>query len=112
MVTKDLNFMNKIKTRALVRKHAVWMNTKCTPIPNVLIHNPKLSSKKGYSGIYLRDYQLELVEKIINDFKKTYEDLNFRIDVHEYFRLFQIGTGDGKSFFIPYLLEHIVKISL
>jgi len=109
MVTEDLNFINKIKTRALAKKHAGWMNTPPVPPTNVLIHNPKLSSKKGYSGIYLRDYQLRLVEKIINDFKQTYQDSSFKTDVIEYFRLFQMGTGDGKSFSIPYLLEHIVK---
>ena len=42
MVTEDLNFINKIKTRALAKKHAEWMNTPPVPPTNVLIHNPKL----------------------------------------------------------------------
>ena len=105
MVTEDLNFINKIKTRALAKKHLKEMK-------KIEIWNPFLSDVQTYSGVWMRDYQLVQASKILNDFKRTYTDLNFKADVFEYFRIFQMGTGDGKSFSIPFILEHATKFHI
>ena len=105
MVTEDLNFINKIKTRALAKKHLKEMK-------KFEIWNPFLSDVQTYSGVWMRDYQLVQANKILNDFRRTYTDLDFKADVVEYFRIFQMGTGDGKSFSIPFILEHATKFHI
>ena len=76
----------------------------------IQIHNPYLTDIQTYSKHFLRGYQKKLAWKIINDFEKCFDNEKHWKTIKEYFRILQMGTGDGKTFLIQYILEQIVKI--
>ncbi len=75
-----------------------------------IIKNPFLTDIVTYSGIKLRAYQFKLAWRIINDFTKCFDDKKHKQSVEAYFRILQMGTGDGKTFLIQYILEQIIKV--
>ena len=85
-------------------------NTKLLPDLPIQIHNPYLTDIQTYSKHKLRKYQWRLAWKIINDFEKCFDSQKHWDSIQEYFRILQMGTGDGKTFLIQYILEQIVKI--
>jgi len=76
-------------------------------LPKII--NPHLTNVKTRSGKALRIYQLELCNKILDDFKKGLDDPKHLKTIEKYFRILQMDTGTGKTFLVEYLIDILIQ---